>query len=217
MSANEAEREARGLRYGATPAVQFLDFIGPLHGTVLDVGSGEGAWAPLLRQSGAKKLIAIEPYEASAVLARSAYDEVISERVEDVDPAVIGAADVIVAADCLEHLVDPWAALKRLRGHARPGSVLAVSVPNLQYLGILGPALLRGRFEYSDEGGVMDRGHLRWFTRPSLDATLVGAGWRPRTWSGSCGHGTRARLDRISGHRLSGVLRHQLFCLADPA
>lgn len=202
------------LAYGAVPPVELLRFIGPLRGTIVDIGTGTGAWAPLLRDAGAEHLVAVEPSDASAQTAQVGYDSVLRCRVEDLAPEVIGMADLVILADCLEHLPDPWSALRRLKASARPGTSLAVSVPNLQFLGILGPALLRGRFEYSDGGGVMDRGHLRWFTRSSLEGALLSTGWRPQRWSGSCGQGKRAALHRVTRGRLGDLLHHQIYCVA---
>lgn len=208
-------RPARhGLVYGRAPASEFLEFLGPLHGTVLDVGPGEGAWAELLRAAGADRLVGIEPDAAAAEVARSRYDAVLEQPVEEVEDDVIGEADLIIAADCLEHLLDPWAVLRRLRAGSRPGTRLAVSVPNLRYPGILGPLLLRGRFDYSDVGGVMDRGHLRWFTHASLRAALTDCGWTPTGSSGAIGTGRRALLNRASGQRLTEVLTHQVYMVA---
>lgn len=206
--------ETMPFAYGAVPADEFLRFIGPLPKTIVDVGSGEGAWAPLLRQAGAKRLVAIEPDPSAARSASTRYDLVIERSVEDVDREVIQTADLLILADCLEHTLDPWNVLRRLWTSARPASALALSVPNFRYLGILLPALLRGQFAYSDHGGVMDRGHLRWFTRRSLHDSLVSAGWVPTRWSGTCGDGRRELLDRLTMHRLSDLLCHQLYVLA---
>ena len=194
--------------------MQFLAFLGPLRGTVLDIGPGEGGSAEFLRAAGADRLVAVEPDHTAAHVARSRYDAVVGQPIEEVEADIIGEADVIVAADCLEHLLDPWAVLRQLHAGSRPHARLAVSVPNLRYLGILGPALLRGQFEYSDAGGIMDRGHLRWFTRGSMASALVGCGWSPTAWSGAFGTGKRAFVNRMSGQRLAGLLSHQIYVVA---
>lgn len=191
-----------------------MSFLGPLHGNVLDIGPGEGGWADLLRSAGADRLVAVEPDPTAAEVARSRYDAVAELTIEEVQPEVIGQADVIIAADTLEHLLDPWGVLRQLHVASRPHTWLAVSVPNLRYLGILGPALLNGRFEYSDAGGIMDRGHLRWFTHASMSRTLTSCGWCPTRWSGSLGTGKRALLNRISQQRLADVLSHQIYVVA---
>ncbi|MGI9119205.1 MAG: class I SAM-dependent methyltransferase [Acidimicrobiales bacterium] len=191
-----------------------MAFLGPLQGTVLDIGSGEGGWAECLRRVGAQRLIAVEPDPTAAEKARSRYDVVVEQPIEEVVADTIGGADLIIVADCLEHLLDPWAVLRQVHAESCPGTQLAVSVPNFRYLGILGPALLLGRFEYSDDGGIMDRGHLRWFTRASMGRALASCGWSPTKWSGAAGTGKRALLNRVSGQRLAGLLSHQIYVLA---
>jgi len=197
--------------YGGTPSQSFLQFIGPLRGTVLDIGAGLGAWGPDLRLAGAERLIAVEPDRASAESARSRYDLVIGCAVEQTAPEVFFEADFIILADCLEHLLDPWSTLRSLHDAARSGSQIILSIPNLRFLGLLAPVLIEGRFEYSDHGGIMDRGHLRWFTRSSLDCALRSSGWHPLAWSGEAGRGKRFNLDRFTARRFSELLCHQLY------
>lgn len=204
------------LVYGRAPASDFLAFLGPIHGTVLDIGSGEGAWAGLLRRAGAARLVSIEPDPTTAAVARSRYDLVLGEPIEDVKAHEIARADLIVAADCLEHMTDPWAVLRYLRAAASDRARLAISVPNLQYLGILAPAMLRGRFDYSDSGGLMDRGHIRWFTRASMKKALEECGWAPTAWSGATGSGSRALINRMTKGALRDLLAHQIYVIAAP-
>ena len=76
--------------------------------------------------------------------------------------------------DVLEHLSDPLAALVALnRALAADGLVIA-SVPNVAHLWVR-LQLLAGRFEYADRG-ILDRTHLRFFTRRTFVALLAQAG-----------------------------------------
>ncbi|MEJ7786335.1 MAG: class I SAM-dependent methyltransferase [Solirubrobacteraceae bacterium] len=211
---NTAALASPSLVYGRAPASMFLGFVGSLHGTVLDIGPGEGGSAEPLRAAGAERLVGIEPDPTAAQAARARYDEVIEKPIESVGDDVIGAADVIIAADCLEHLLDPWGVLRQLHAGSPPHARLAISVPNLRYLGILVPALMWGRFEYSDVGGIMDRGHLRWFTHASMGRALTACGWSPVRWSGAFGSGRRALLNQMSGRFLGNVLSHQIYVVA---
>ncbi len=79
-------------------------------------------------------------------------------------------------ADILEHLRDPWRLLASQRELLAPGGHVVVSLPNVRhYPVVLG--LLRGRWRYQDEG-VLDRSHLRFFTRDSARELVSGAGYR---------------------------------------
>lgn len=163
--------------YGQAVNSDLLRFMGSLGGTVLDVGCGSGAWASELRQAGAQLLVGVEPTD-DAMLARQRFDHVLQAPVQEVDLSTIGPIDVVVVADVLEHLVEPWVLLEQLRQAVQPGARLIVSVPNVRFLGHLLRVAVAGRFEYADDGGFYDRGHLRWFTQQDLTADLERSGWR---------------------------------------
>jgi SAM-dependent methyltransferase len=78
--------------------------------------------------------------------------------------------DVIVAADVLEHLRDPLAVLNRLVPFLAEDGFVVLSVPNIAH-GSVRLALLEGRFEYR-ELGLLDRTHVTFFTRQSLERML---------------------------------------------
>jgi SAM-dependent methyltransferase len=82
----------------------------------------------------------------------------------------------IVFADLLEHLPDPIPVLAGYRRLLAPGGRLLVSLPNVAAWTVR-LELLFGRFEYA-ESGILDRTHLRFFTRASGRRTLEAAGYR---------------------------------------
>lgn len=139
-------------------------------GRVLDFGGGIGATAAALKAKGIAKETVL--FDRVANKAISGID--IAETTDLEDPARIselvrrlGPFDTILCLDILEHLRDPWGTFKLLRGAVKPGGMLIVSLPNANYIGLVGPLVLRGRFDYVD-AGVLDRTHLRWFTRHSM-------------------------------------------------
>jgi 2-polyprenyl-3-methyl-5-hydroxy-6-metoxy-1,4-benzoquinol methylase len=81
-----------------------------------------------------------------------------------------GRFDAIVAADVLEHLKDPKAALIRLRHFLKPDGAFVISVPNVAH-GSVRLALLGGHFDYRDVG-LLDETHLRFFTRETIERLL---------------------------------------------
>ena len=83
--------------------------------------------------------------------------------------------DVILLGDVLEHLKEPDAFLKRLRRHLSPRGCLVACVPNVAH-GAVRLALLQGHFDYRP-AGLLDRTHLRFFTRTSLSSMLDDAGY----------------------------------------
>ena len=56
-----------------------------------------------------------------------------------------------------------------------------LSVPNVRHYKVSLPLLFRGEFRYADDG-IMDRTHLHFFTRDSLEETVRDCGWTVRAW-----------------------------------
>jgi SAM-dependent methyltransferase len=84
--------------------------------------------------------------------------------------------DVIVAGDILEHLPRPEVLLGSLKPLLKPGGVLLLSLPNVANVTVrLG--LLLGRFTYAPRG-ILDRTHLRFYTRATGRALLEDNGFR---------------------------------------
>lgn len=194
--------------YGETVNYALLDFIGPLTGTVLDVGCGVGAWASHLRAAGATRLFGVES-SADAERARRLYDEVFATSIADAD---LPTVPTVIAADILEHLVDPWAALRALREAAELHGWLFLSVPNMQFIKSL-LTIARGHFPYRD-GGFWDRTHLHWFTLNSLDGSLRAAGWRTVRSEFVVGGGRRRYLSAVTCHSVDHYLGHQIHVAA---
>lgn len=75
-------------------------------------------------------------------------------------------ADCWIFGDTLEHLKDPWTVLKFIRANiSKTGSVVAC-IPNAQHW-TLQAKLSIGDFRY-ESSGLLDRTHLRWFTRQTI-------------------------------------------------
>jgi 2-polyprenyl-3-methyl-5-hydroxy-6-metoxy-1,4-benzoquinol methylase len=78
------------------------------HRSVLDVGPGHGKYAVLLREytEGIERLDAVEAWEPyiEAFNLRALYDHVKRDDVCNLSDAVLGAYDVVLMVDVLEHL-----------------------------------------------------------------------------------------------------------------
>ncbi len=126
--------------------------------------------------------------------------------------AVAGADEVVLLGDVLEHLVDPWAALRGAVAMLGPGAVAVVSVPNVLFFGALARVVRARRWPREDEG-IFDRTHLRWFTPRDIVAAVGDAGWEVV----STGHpplGRSATLDRLTRGRATQFVVGQWFVLA---
>jgi GT2 family glycosyltransferase len=83
--------------------------------------------------------------------------------------------DFIVCADVLEHLRAPERLLRQCQALLAPGGQLLTSIPNAGHAGLIGE-LMAGRLQYREEG-LLDRTHLRFFTRQSWLGFLAEQGW----------------------------------------
>jgi SAM-dependent methyltransferase len=155
---------------------------------VLDVGCGAGASGALLRQRG-HHVTGVELLPDVAAQARRALDVVVTTDVDSAGlPFPPNSFDAILFADVLEHFVDPWRVVRQAARLLAPDGVVVASIPNVQYFGVV-RGLVRGRWDYR-ERGILDRGHLRFFTlatirqmfdQAGLHVTHVDANYR-RTW-----------------------------------
>lgn len=87
-----------------------------------------------------------------------------------------GAFDLIVCNDVLEHLSDPWTVLRSLRDKLTAQGKVCGSIPNIAHVSIAKNLLLRKEFPYADHG-LLDRTHRWFFTKKSIYAMLVEAGY----------------------------------------
>lgn len=144
--------------------------------TVLDVGCNAGYVGRAARERLCVVFDGIEGDAAAAALAREAYRSVACVDLSSAPPwaDVSGPYDAVLALDVLEHLPEPARVLSALAGLLAPGGRLVVSVPNVAHWTVRF-GLLFGRFDYV-ETGILDRTHLRFFTRESLLEACTGAG-----------------------------------------
>lgn len=145
---------------------------------VLDLGTGSGALGQYLREHSGCTVDGLTINSAEADLARPHYRRVEVANLEQPGwGAMFGLEryDFIVWADVLEHLREPEKALRTCSALLAPEGTVLISVPNAGYSGLVAE-LLEGEFAYRDEG-LLDRTHLRFFTRRSLQQFLQAEGW----------------------------------------
>jgi SAM-dependent methyltransferase len=147
----------------ARPEVAAL--VPPTCRRVLDVGCGTGQLGRLLKERG-HHVTGVELVPEAAAEASQWLDCVATADIETGLPFASESFDAIVFADLLEHLIDPWRVLREATTLLAPGGVIVASVPNVQNLDVL-RRLLRGRWDYR-ERGILDRGHLRFFTLETI-------------------------------------------------
>jgi SAM-dependent methyltransferase len=175
-------------------------------GRVLEIGCGAGATLGWLRQQHhAAHTVGIEIAQTAADKAREFADEVYCLDFERQDlPGDGPKFDLILCLDVLEHMIDPWAVIDRLaKRYLEVGGTLIVSLPNVRHYSVVLPLLFFGRWNY-EEAGLLDRTHLRFFTKASALALLS----HPQLGPVSC---LTTGFDGWSGKRVLNTLTLGIF------
>jgi 2-polyprenyl-3-methyl-5-hydroxy-6-metoxy-1,4-benzoquinol methylase len=173
----------------------------------LDLGCADGSVAAHLRAAG-HTVTGVDSFEAPGVKERvdtfvlADLDRGVPEDVVDDGPYAL-----IVVADVLEHLREPGPMLSELHSLLAPGGRVLVSVPNFSHWYVRA-RVLSGHFNY-DRRGILDRGHLRFFTARTMERLLTSTGWtiRQAAYTGlpfgvadrGGRSGTSERLRRVAG------------------
>lgn len=142
---------------------------------ILDVGCASGMLGKALKERQDCHVTGIEYVPQVAEEARSNLDLVFCGQVEDVMSQLPREHyDCIILADVLEHLREPWDVLQELMKYLAPDGVFVISLPNVRHWSVL-KNLLEGNWRYL-EAGVLDKTHLRFFTRSSIHEMLKNIG-----------------------------------------
>jgi SAM-dependent methyltransferase len=143
-------------------------------GRILDLGCSDGVLAERLREAG-------HHVTGVDLIAHEGVKERVDRFVEaDLDlgipPQVEGPFDIVLAADVLEHVRQPERILDQIAGLLAPGGSFVTSVPNFGHW-YPRARVAFGRFDY-DRRGILDRDHIRFFTRASFERLVARTGFR---------------------------------------
>lgn len=162
---------------------EVLDFIPFECNRVLELGCANGALAAALKARQQCHVTGVEHSSAAAEHARTRLDLVLEADCESLDldahfrPEQF---DCLIAADVLEHLREPEALLRRLQPYLTPEAAIVISIPNVRHGGVL-RSTAEGYWSYQEEG-ILDRTHLRFFTRREIELMFVRLGFEIEQW-----------------------------------
>jgi 2-polyprenyl-3-methyl-5-hydroxy-6-metoxy-1,4-benzoquinol methylase len=147
-------------------------FPQPLN-TVLEIGCGAGATLAFLKQQGVcRTVIGVELFPQAYEEARTKLDMAFCGDIESMTlPLKPGSIDAILCLDVLEHLNDPWKVVEKLTVLLTPEGFILASIPNVRHVRVLLPLALQGQWRYQNDG-LLDKTHLRFFTRESAIGLL---------------------------------------------
>ena len=151
---------------------------------LLDVGCGTGTFgASLKKQNPQIEVWGVEPFASAAAKAADKLDRVITGPFGAESDLPAGTFDCIVFNDVLEHMIAPERALRYAKLLLSAGGTILASIPNVRHFPVLWQLGVRGIWEYGD-CGLLDRTHLRFFTKSSILRMFQSEGYAVRSISG---------------------------------
>ncbi len=146
---------------------------------LIEVGCSSGALARAYKKVNADcHYFGVEIDPSYARLAETYCDAVQVMDVEEADLAFFrdkSACECWIFGDTLEHLKDPWSVLERIRAVIPANGSVVACIPNAQHWSVQ-QRLCSGMFRY-EGSGLLDRTHLRWFTRQTITELFRSSGF----------------------------------------
>lgn len=184
--------------YGHFARAEVAPYVPASAKTLLDVGCNTGAFGEALKTVRQIEVWGVEPNEDAASRAAGVLDVVVRAPFDGDCPVPAAQFDVITFNDVLEHLVDPWDALRIAKSKLRPGGCVVASLPNLLHKENLLHILRDRDFRY-ETAGIRDRTHLRFFTLLSSQRMFTDCGYRVRVAKGiNAAHWSPSLLSRTA-------------------
>ena len=162
--------------YFECPRSEMLEYVPSLCRRVLDVGCGTGSFGASIRKRTGCEVWGVESNAGSIQKAEQNIDKVFHGYFGPELELPPGYFDCIVFNDVLEHMLDPASTLVLARALLSSGGCIVASIPNIRQFPTVWKLVIRGEWEYQ-ECGILDKTHLRFFTRLSIMRLFQGAGF----------------------------------------
>ncbi|MDP8216760.1 MAG: class I SAM-dependent methyltransferase [Candidatus Kaelpia imicola] len=156
----------------------FLSLVPDKTKRILDIGCGAGGFSEKLKNRGVEEIVGIEKNSELCKLAKDRLNEVFSADIENFQLSYPKEYfDCIIYADILEHLIEPLNVLISYKKYLKDQGFIIASIPNIRYYKVILRLILGGTWDYMDEGGLLDKTHLRFFTLVNIKELFQKAGF----------------------------------------
>jgi 2-polyprenyl-3-methyl-5-hydroxy-6-metoxy-1,4-benzoquinol methylase len=168
-------------KYDDKPRMDLMDLIPESCDRILEIGCGTGATGSVIKGKKPDLIyVGLEIDEQAARIAGNRLTKVLTCDIEKVHPDQLNFEkeffDLIIAADVLEHLYDPWRVMHLLRSYLKKNGKVLLSFPNTQNINLIA-SLVQGHWTY-EKYGLLDATHIRFFTWNEIEKLLQGTGYR---------------------------------------
>lgn len=195
---------------------EMLCYVPEQSSRILDVGCGAGEFGNALKSRRQVEVWGVELSQQAADEAQTKLDRVIVGSIDDTLPLPDGYFDCIVFNDVLEHLVNPWAVLNKIKAFIKPNGHVIASIPNVRYFENVKQLLIHKQWKYEDYG-ILDKTHLRFFTIASIKEMFITCGYSVNTIEGINGKQFPWKLNLINiimNNKLHDMKYLQIACQA---
>jgi len=167
----------KGYTYYSGIRWDIIDLVPEGNNRILEVGCGTGSTLIKLK----------EIHKAQEIYGFELNEEMVQDHIKDINKVIIGDVeqidppfqdeffDFIIFGDVLEHLIEPEKILKKYMKFLKSDGTIIASIPNIKNYTILFDLVIRDKFEYKDVG-ILDRSHLRFFTKKEIIKMFNGCG-----------------------------------------
>lgn len=159
--------ETKPIDYFRSQRTEMIPFVPEECQRVLDVGCGDGTFGESLKRIRQIEVWGVEPTKSAAAVAKTKLDNVIEGVFAPELTLPLASFDCVVFNDVLEHMFVPESALRYARTLLTPGGVIVASIPNIRSFPTIWRLMIHARWDYQDTG-VLDRTHLRFFTKSTM-------------------------------------------------
>jgi 2-polyprenyl-3-methyl-5-hydroxy-6-metoxy-1,4-benzoquinol methylase len=153
--------------YAGSSRHEMLRFIPSRTEKALEVGCSVGNFGALVKSELKAEVWGIEIDENACAVASARLDTVICGPFERRSELSGEKFDCVIFNDVLEHMVDPHGALTYAKELLKPRGTVVASIPNVRYFGNMWLLIVHKSWKYVDTG-ILDRTHLRFFTKSSI-------------------------------------------------
>lgn len=161
---------------------ELFELVSPDVKKVLEIGCASGLLGESIKNKYGVYVAGIELVPDIAEEARQRLDFVVNGDCEELDfLPIFGTVrfDCVILGDVIEHLREPEKFLLKLRPFITDDANIIASIPNVQNISVIAD-LAKGNWTYMDYG-ILDRTHLRFFTRKEIRKMFVSAGFEITT------------------------------------
>lgn len=159
---------------------ELLALIPPAATMVVEFGCSSGALAREYKKiNPACQYIGIDIDPEYTKLAKRYCDKTLTADLEQLDNSFFqehNNCEAWIFGDTLEHLKDPWKILRDIRNNITTQGCVIACIPNAQHWSVIA-RMCAGEFKYEDSG-LLDRTHLRWFTRKTIVQMFEATGFQ---------------------------------------